>query len=370
MKQIPTKKIIELFHTPSSCIALTAAEWSQFIFILRSASLLARFYYLAHQHECYDDFPDKVKHHLHSSYIKAERQAKQAQFEAFEMNNNLSEINVKPIFLKGVAYTLLNSTASHGRIYSDMDILVPREQLQNIERKLSLYGWFGKEVDDYDQKYYRQWAHEIPPMQQSSRGTVADIHHNLLPPISGRAPKIEIFTINLFKTEDGFYVLNKPSMVMHSIIHLFFNEEYSNGFRDLSDLDLMFKEEIDNENFWCELLTLSQNGNFETELFYAIRYCQKIFKTDFSDNFMESLSKPKGPRLKLADFIFTRVLLPQHPSCSDRFSGIANIIASIRGHMLKMPIHILIYHSVHKLLDSIKEMNQKDNSINKNSPHI
>jgi len=166
-------------------------------------------------------------------------------------------------------------------------------------------------------------------------------------------------------------------MVLHSIIHLFFNEEFSNGFRDLSDLHLMFSEENEQSSFWTDLVTLSIEAKFATELYYAVRYCQKITNTQFPEKFLSLVNKHKvnSLRLTLADFIFGQVLRPNHPSCASKYSVIATSLAVLRGHLLKMPLHILLYHSLHKLFVVTKTLfeNEKSNKktriqnvINKN----
>jgi hypothetical protein len=350
MSILTTRNVIELFNCPEKAKKLSLKQWSQFIFVLRECDLLARFYHFSFEGQCFNDYPEQAQHHLISAKIQAERQAKQANYEAYELHHALQEINVTPIFLKGAAYTLRDSIAAKGRIYADMDILVSKSELIEIERKLSFLGWFAKELDDYDQQYYRKWAHEIPPLQQISRGTVADIHHNLLPPISGRAPNIDLFTHNLCKTDNGFFTLDKPAMVLHSIIHLFFNEEFQHGFRDLTDLHLLFSEENEQSSFWTNILELSISTSFQLELFCAVRYCQSITKTSFPKDFLAQVNKIKVNPINLfiADFIFTEVLTPMHPILRKRFTSLAVVCALVRGHLLKMPIHILIYHSLHK----------------------
>ncbi|UUZ51358.1 nucleotidyltransferase family protein [Massilia sp. B-10] len=42
--------------------------------------------------------------------------------------------------------------------------------------------------DPYDQRYYRVWMHEIPPMQHVQRGSVIDVHHAILPLTAAARP--------------------------------------------------------------------------------------------------------------------------------------------------------------------------------------
>ena len=45
-------------------------------------------------------------------------------------------------------------------------------------------GWQYDEVNDYDQRYYRDWMHETPPLIHKNRSMEVDLHHNIVPPVS------------------------------------------------------------------------------------------------------------------------------------------------------------------------------------------
>ena len=55
------------------------------------------------------------------------------------------------------------------------------------EAALMLDGWASGHRSAYDQRYYRTWMHELPPMQHIQRGTVLDVHHAIAP-LMPRAP--------------------------------------------------------------------------------------------------------------------------------------------------------------------------------------
>ena len=42
--------------------------------------------------------------------------------------------------------------------------MVPRERIETVERTLLDRGWKTPVQDDYDDRYYREWSHEIPPL--------------------------------------------------------------------------------------------------------------------------------------------------------------------------------------------------------------
>lgn len=330
---------------------LTPKDWEKIIRVARSASVLSGIA-ANYNAKFKTTLPEFVIEQFEAINRHAELFRQQVFFEARELNQQINKCTSQPaIFLKGAAYVLSQNDVGNGRIFSDIDILVKKEDLPRIEKRLLALAWFPSSVDDYDQQYYRKWAHEIPPLIRAGRGTVADIHHNLIPIVSGKAPNIDLFIEQLQRLDSGYYVFSAPAMTLHSIIHLFYQEEYIKGFRDLSDLHLLFNENSNSPTFNSELLTLAQKTHFCRELFYACRYLKRTFNTDFEQEFLTKLSMyaPANPKLMVMDWMFLRVLLPRHSLVNKRFTAAAHQLAFIRGHWLKMPFHVLCIHSFNKI---------------------
>ena len=57
------------------------------------------------------------------------------------------------ILLKGAAYLMAGLPNSAGRLFSDVDILVPKSALTRVEGALLLHGWATTHHDAYDQRY-------------------------------------------------------------------------------------------------------------------------------------------------------------------------------------------------------------------------
>ena len=249
--------LFQLFQQPQLAVTLSADAWVHLIRLLRQQQQLARYAYLFRQAGVFTHLPQYARHHLRNAEIIADKQYRQVSAEAAELTQLLAPLQVKPVFLKGAAYALQQGLpAGIGRTFSDLDILVPKEQITAVEQRLSVFGFLPEPVSAYDQHYYRKWTHEIPPLRHHSRGTILDIHHNLIPPISGRAPDIRRFWQQLNLTVDGYQVLSLPAMTLHSLIHLFFNEDFKKGFRDLTDLHLLFAGF--SEQDWEQLLQLAE----------------------------------------------------------------------------------------------------------------
>ncbi|MFT7416427.1 MAG: hypothetical protein ACI9DS_001574, partial [Glaciecola sp.] len=202
--------IIHLFLRPDMLLALTEPECSKVIVVLRKQKVLAKLAFLIFDKKLDKQLDDKTIRHLKNALKIAEKQKEQVFLEANEIMYILKPVSEFVVFLKGAAYSLNHSLAGQGRIYSDIDILVNKAQLTDCEQTLALHGWFGEKINDYDQRYYRKWAHEIPPLAHIHRGTIIDVHHNIIPIVSNDAPSA-LALKNYIKTNtDGIQTLSLP----------------------------------------------------------------------------------------------------------------------------------------------------------------
>lgn len=343
MNEVSALLFVRLYKEPEYALTLDLAQWQSVIFVLRHHQLLARYQYLFERAGIFEKLPEYVIHHLINAKILSEKQYHQVFFEAKALVNAFSFDAKHKIFLKGAAYTLSGQSAGVGRVYSDIDLLVDKSDIEDVERTLSTSGWLSEPITKYDDNYYRNWSHEIPPLRHGGRGTVLDIHHNIVPVISGRAPDMTYFIKQAEQTKEGYSVLTPAAMTLHSIVHLFFNDDVKNGFRDLLDLDLLMGENS-SESYWLDLLKLAESTHFTFELKLALRYLNKILQTEIPKQVKNQLSLAESTSTKILDFIYLNALLPSHPLVANKKYSIANTMVMFRGHWLKMPIHILLYH--------------------------
>lgn len=343
--------------TGSHFNSLSKSEWRDLILVARANSLLPRVASILLS-DADNDFhiPPTAHAHLVASIRHETLFHNQVINEVKLVNAKISRaLNNKLIVLKGAGYVIADSKAAKGRIFSDIDLLVLKDDIPKVERALHLFGFVSDTDSEYDQKYYREWAHEIPPLRHFQRGTVLDVHHNIIPVVSGRAPNIEFFFESTIETEYGVEVLRPAAMFLHSAIHLFFSEEFTNGFRDLSDLSLLLDEIVGDVDEVDYLFELAENTGFENELFLAFRYLARVFNKHVPANVIQNFKypQPKGIRLAIDDFIFGKVLAANHRLVDVKFRRIAEWLAFVRGHLLKMPFNILVKHTAAKLWRSI-----------------
>lgn len=246
---------------------------------------------------------------------------------------------------------------SRGRVFSDIDILVQKRDIANVESQLMIHGWQNLHHGEYDQRYYRQWMHEIPPLRHIRRGTHIDVHHTILP----ETARIKVNTSALFdrieplsKIEKKIHVLSPADMLLHSATHLFHEGELGNGLRDLFDLDGLFRHFSATQGFLEALVPRAKELGLTRTLFYATRYATRILATPLPAAFIEATRVGAPARLTVVvmDFCYERALRPMHASCDVAGTATARLALYIRSHWIRMPVHLLVYHLWYKAFHS------------------
>ena len=173
--------IVETLKAPDRCLSLTLNQWEDVIQQGRVASLLAALYAELQKNRLLDDIPERPRAHLFSSWVVHEKQIESLRYEKKWLVRALQTVHTD-LLLKGAAYILADLPAAAGRMIGDVDILVPASRLDSVEAALHEAGWEPGIMDDYDERYYRRWMHEIPPLGHVSRGSTVDVHHTIIPP--------------------------------------------------------------------------------------------------------------------------------------------------------------------------------------------
>lgn len=339
---------------PGLVASFTLPQWDLFVRQARAANLLAHFCYLFEELGLLAQVPEKPRTHLESIRVSAEKQWSSVRWEVRCLRDAIGKTGFPFVLLKGCAYVMAELPPARGRIFSDVDILVPRQALPDVEKVLTMHGWHGTHHNEYDQRYYRKWMHELPPMQHILRLSVLDVHHNILPETSRLHPE----AARLLKAaipvpgHDELFVLQPADMVLHSAAHLFHDGELEHGLRDLVDLDGLLNHFGKEPGFWQHLAARAVELNLLRPLYYALRYSHRILATSVPQEVLATVGDagPAWPMRGVMDLLFDRALAPDHPSCDDSFTGLARWCLYIRSHYLRMPLQLLLPHLLHKAL--------------------
>ena len=344
--------LVRTLRTPDLVVRFSLAQWDLLVRQARQAGLLARLQDRFSEQTLLETIPQPVRWHFDAAATLAHKQQIAVRWEVGQIRDALAPLDFPLIVMKGAAYVVAGLPAARGRLFNDIDILVPRGQLNQAEAALMLAGWHATGLSDYDERYYRRWMHEIPPMQHVHRATVIDVHHAILPETARYFPHPEKLRAAIEAVPDltGVYVFSAADRILHSATHLFHDGELPHGLRDLTDLDLLLRHASTAPGFWTRLLARAEELQLERSLFYALRYTQHFLDTPVPGDVAQAMRKaaPSATLLRPMDAIFSRALAPIHSSCDDRFSGLARQAAYIRAHWLRMPAHLLLPHLLHK----------------------
>jgi hypothetical protein len=350
--------ILLALRQPGQLETLDLAGWDLLLRQAAATNLTATLLGILEQHDLLARIPAPAREHFEWARTLAARHRQAVRFEVARIGDALAGLGLPLILLKGAAYVIAGLPPARGRLFSDIDILVPKERLGEVEAALMLHGWAGNHHDDYDQRYYRQWMHELPPMQHTRRQSLIDVHHAILPETATARPdpaRLRAAAVTL-EGQEGVKVLAPADMVLHSAVHLFSDGEFNNALRDLVDIDRLLTHFNEVPGFWTRLPQRAAELELGRPLFYALRYAGQLLGTPIPATVLAAadVGRPNRALLALMDQLFGRALLPMHPSCTDGLSGSARFLLYVRGNWLRMPPLMLARHLFHKAFVSPK----------------
>ena len=344
-------QLLRALREPRSMADFDNSTWDLVVRQAAAAGLLGRLGALATQHGVQPELPAAVWRHMQAMLTIAGQQQRAVRWELAQLTQTLADLEGPVLLLKGAAYAAAGLPPAAGRLFSDIDLLVPRAQLDAAEAALMLGGWVGSHHSAYDQRYYRQWMHELPPMMHIRRRTVLDVHHSLLPPTARiRTPAEPIIAAAQALEEfPRFCVPDALDQVLHSATHLFHEGEWEHGLRDLVDLDALLRAGAVDIGYWERLLARAEQLNLGRPLFYGLRYCRRLLATPVPDEAAAHCpGRPSASAARLMDSLFLPAFATAHHSCRLKSSGAAAVALYVRSHWLRMPLRLLLPHLAHK----------------------
>ncbi len=341
-----------LLARPDRLRALELADWDQLLRAVRASNLLGRLLLAIDQAGPQLQLPELVRPHIRSFRVLTQHQREAVAWECERIAQALGALDLPLVLLKGAAYALADLPAARGRLFGDIDLLVPAAQIAEVERVLRLHGWFMGQISAYDEQYYRRWMHELPPMTHAVRHTSIDVHHNILPPSSGRAPEVSrLLAASVAIPGTAFRRLCDEDLVLHSATHLFHEGEVRHALRDLFDLDALLRGFSVQAGFWDRLLARAEALGLAWCCHLALRYTHLQLGTPVPVEVREAAARRAalGPvRQALLDAVYRRAFQVQHPAFVERSDRAAATWLYLRAHALRMPLHRLLAHLARK----------------------
>ncbi|MET0164149.1 MAG: nucleotidyltransferase family protein, partial [Vicinamibacterales bacterium] len=335
--------LIAALLDPRCLSDISARSWNEMLVQARDAGVLGRLEAELDTRGLIVRAPAKARDHLHRGSIAAESSRTAVRYEMNRVRRAIGNLNVPLILLKGGAYLAAELPPARGRVVGDLDFMVPRARIGEVEQALREAGWASVQLDPYDERYYREYAHEIPPLLHPDRQTPLDVHHTIVPLTSRLRPDAEALQAASIRVGDtGWRVLAPADMVLHSAVHLF-NDEVGKPLRDLFDLHDLLTYFGKTVGFWDELIARARLHQLGRPLYYALRYTRQLLDTPVPNQTWEAAQDfaPAWPTCEVMDRLFTYYFLPEPLDETRRGAALARWILYVRTHWLRMPPALL-----------------------------
>lgn len=338
--------------TPACTQAWTLAQWQTVIRVSRRLRLLGRLAEALDRSGLLASVPEGPRRHLLAEQRYARWRTQQMLWGLERLPQMLGRVDYPLVLLKGAAYLGQDLGIGRGRLPSDIDILVPKAHIEDAQTRLLARGWQETELDAHDQRYYREWSHELPPMRHALHGLELDLHHNILPPVARVHVDASLLLADLRPSLwPGWMVLAPVDQVLHSAAHLFHDSDVRDRVRDLVDIDGLLRHFGQERVFWDALVARARRLGLHQSLALAMHFCSAWLQSPIPRDILErsrvqGLSRPEAVWLIP---LFDRVLRPTDP---DATPGLRQTWAArtllLRHHWGRMPVRLLLPHLLHK----------------------
>jgi hypothetical protein len=324
------RTLVRLLAEPASFEKV--ADWTSVVALARAESLIGS---LAWRLEGLD-LPGPVEALLEAARRDGESGRAQALWEAEMARRALAPLEVPVILLKGTAYAAAGLEAGRGRSIGDLDILVPRPSLPDVERALLAAGWEWVKEDSYDDLYYRRWMHELAPLIHRERDRMIDVHHNILPLTARPNPDVESMIAVSVELPDGLRILHPADMIVHAAAHLFADGDLAGGLRNLWDIDRLVRQFSERGyEFTVELRERAWEHDLTPAVARALRLARILYGTPVDELL--------AGRARLSDRLYLRRLLARD-GWGRKTRPLTRLGFYVRSHMLRMPPIMLARH--------------------------
>lgn len=334
-------ELIEFYRDPTTkVLSFNCSDWSEFVHLVRDSGLGASFLPTIQQLDFVEK--DRVLDHAFSYFVFAEKQYLTIIRELIELEKVFAECSYPVLLVKGVSYRIAQFQYAQFRLFSDIDVLVQPENFQDAVRRLKINGYIEHTSSDYERKYYLNWSHQYPPLRHLMRTAEIDLHHTIFFARSRIKIDIDAFVSRSVSVDGSiFSIPSAPDMFIHACLHLFYQEENHKLLKDLIDLHCLYNQIVCK----ADILNSSNIVNMKSAIAYGILVQSWLFKVNISEEEQQFVhTHSSALKRKLMRWLLTSILQDKRVP-----KRLCHLIWYFRGHLIKMNLPTLIYHTMMKV---------------------
>jgi hypothetical protein len=343
---------LQALREPAAVHAWTLPQWERTIRLSRRLRLLGRLAEAVDAAGGLAAVPAPARRHLLAEQRYARWRTQHLAWALERLPAMLGPVDYPLVLLKGAAYLGQDLALGRGRLPSDVDILVPQAHIADAQARLTAAGWEETALDAHDQRYYREWSHELPPMRHPLHGLELDLHHNILPPVARTSVDADALLAHLQPSAlPPWQVLQPVDQLLHSAAHLFHDSELRDRLRDLVDQDALLRHFGAQAGFWDALPARAEALGLQQSLALSLHFCQRWLGTPVPGPLARWGQAVLGPWRRA--WLLPLFAAALWPTDVDRLPGPAPRWAAqallLRHHWGRMPLKLLLPHLWHKL---------------------
>jgi hypothetical protein len=332
----------------------TPRDWARAVRVGRRLRLLARLAASVDSTGAWGRVPDGPARELRAEFALSSWRSSKLAWAIDRVGATLGGAEERRVLLKGAAYMAQGLRVAAGRLPSDADILVPRERLDAVQATLAQAGWNENPLDEHDQRYYREWSHEVPPMRHELHPVELDLHHNILPPVGRHRVDAQQLLARVEPSGwPGWQVLHPQDQLLHSACHLAYDAEPRERLRDIVDADGLMREFGQRRaDFWPGLVARARELGLTEPLWLVVSLARAWMQTPVPQAVQAELAAVAPPPWRRAWLLplWERLLAPVDPDQrGDWRQDTAAFIVLARYHRNRMPLRLLLPHLLHKV---------------------
>lgn len=363
-----TGALLRIYREPERALALLASEWSDLFGVMRRARCTGPMGVRLRQGGVMDQLHDRVQGQFETARIVAQDRRHLLRWELAELARALRGLDSPVIALKGAAYELQGLPFAEGRVPADVDLLVSPASLARAESVLKAAGWVSAQLDPYDERYYRDWAHEVPPLRHPERQIEVDLHHAITPERTGGRVDTSLLIDGSIAGRQ-FRVFSPVDQVLHCALHTFRDSDLDGRLREVIDFDQLVRVfgADDPRKFSNLLYRRADELSVREELSAAVRcgrrwlgtpaWADAEMATDTSvkpvrdtdgRGLVFGLTARDGLRERSMDALLDAAMLPGPHQRPTPGAHLAKLVLLTRYHLRRMPLQRLLPHLFEK----------------------
>lgn len=348
------RRLLDAWAGPEAAAQWPLERWPAVLGAARRSRTLGHLATRLHDASVFARLDTRLQGHLRSAQLSVRYQNQMIRRELFELGEALRDAAGPVVLLKGAAYIAAGLPMAEGRLASDIDLLVDSTALTDVERRLRSAGWQAKALTDHDERYYREWSHELPPFTHPARGIEVDVHHSITPAMrGGGVDTARLIGRSVEVGFDGhrrFRVLQPVDQLIHCAIHTFKDSDLSLRLRETMDFDLLWRQHAAQRPLELsrELVARALELRQQRPLWWAIHFARRWLASPIPADTLSMLPAPAARTVQAMDWLADRAMLP---GAQVERSGLDRLCAAVllaRYHYNRLPLAKLLPHLLEK----------------------